>query len=288
MALRDLFYDAQTGHLDTLRLTLVLLVAFTTYGISLAIYRLLFHPLASVPGPKLAAATGWVEAYYELLHGEGGQFLFKYREWHAQYGPIIRINPHEVHIQDSSYYETLYSNTRPAGRPKALEARFNNPTSTFATADHFVHRSRRAALNPFFSKRKIAERAASLQDHVDELCRRLEREFRGRERVLVVNEMWGCWTLDIILGYVFGRQYDFIRGPDFKASLIASLFALLDGVHWITQFQWAVRMLYSLPDSFVGWMSSDMKRVISFNNVSLYVHLPTVFAESNTHLFCRK
>lgn len=268
MALHNLFYDTQTGHIDILRLTLGLIGALTSYAISLAIYRLLFHPLASIPGPKLAAATGWVEAYYELLHGEGGQFLFRYREWHEKYGPIVRISPHEVHIQDSSYYETFYSNVRPASKPKALETRFNNPTATFATADHHVHRSRRAALNPFFSKRKIAERAVLLQDHVDELCRRLEREFRGKGRVLVVNEMWSCWTLDIIMEYVFGRQYDFIRVPDFRASIVTSIFALLDTVHWITQFQWAVRMLYRLPDSVVGWMSSDMKRVISFNNVS--------------------
>ncbi|KAH8749226.1 cytochrome protein [Diaporthe sp. PMI_573] len=210
--------------------------------------------------------TGWVEAYYELFHGEGGQFLFKYREWHAQYGPIIRISPHEVHIQDSSFYETLFSTVKPARKMKSLEHRFNNPMSAFATSDHNVHRIRRGALNPFFSKRKIAERAVLLQDHIDELCHRLKSEFQNKDRILVVNDMWSCWTLDIITEYLFERHYNFIREPNFKASLVTSLFALLEPVHWITQFPWAVKMMYSLPDSFVGWMSSDMKDVISFNN----------------------
>lgn len=56
------------------------------YMLGLGFYRLYLSPLASVPGPKLAALTGWVEAYYELFHGEGGQFMFKYREWHQKYG----------------------------------------------------------------------------------------------------------------------------------------------------------------------------------------------------------
>lgn len=70
-----------------------LLVTFVSlalvYASVLVIYRLFFHPLASIPGPKLAAATGWVEAYYELLHGEGGQFIFKYRDWHEKYGESL-------------------------------------------------------------------------------------------------------------------------------------------------------------------------------------------------------
>lgn len=57
--------------------------------IATAIYRVWFSPLAGVPGPKLAALTGWVEAYYELLSGSGGQFLFEYRRWHSKYGTEI-------------------------------------------------------------------------------------------------------------------------------------------------------------------------------------------------------
>lgn len=70
-------------HLSTLAAILGL-----TYALSLSIYRLFFSPLAKFPGPKLAAVTGWVETYYQLFYGEGGQFIFVYKEWHRKYGNL--------------------------------------------------------------------------------------------------------------------------------------------------------------------------------------------------------
>jgi hypothetical protein len=65
-------------------------LALSTFGllytIILAIYRLYFSPIANFPGPKLAALTYWVETYYEVWKGEGGQFPNAYRKWHDTYG----------------------------------------------------------------------------------------------------------------------------------------------------------------------------------------------------------
>jgi hypothetical protein len=55
----------------------------------LAIYRLFLHPLAKVPGPKLAAFTSWHEFYYDCIKGGGGQHAFKMREMHDTYGMNI-------------------------------------------------------------------------------------------------------------------------------------------------------------------------------------------------------
>ena len=107
---------------------------------------------------------------------------------------------------------------------------------------------------------------------MDELCSRLKREFQGTGRVLVINEMWGCWTTDIIIEYCFERRYNFIRDPGFKAGLVASLIDLLEGVHWITQFPWMVKTMQLLPDSLVGWLDPRMKNVINFNKVRVWFH----------------
>lgn len=127
------------------------------YALAIVVYRLWFHPLAKFPGPKLTAATHLVQTYYDLFSGEGGQFPFAYRAWHEKYGPIIRINPDELHIQDSYYHETFYSPSRPVRRPPHLGNCFGAQLAAFGSPDHASHRLRRGALNPFFSKRKIAQ-----------------------------------------------------------------------------------------------------------------------------------
>ena len=55
--------------------------------------------------------------------------------------------------------------------------------SSFATAGHNLHRLRRSALNPFFSKRSIANNEALIREKVEHLCRRLEQCRKDKEIV---------------------------------------------------------------------------------------------------------
>lgn len=72
-----------------------------------ATYRLLFHPLAALPGPKLAAISSWwqirkiiIEKPYELA-------------LHDKYGPIVRIAPNEVVCNSKEAFEVIYSTIDP-------------------------------------------------------------------------------------------------------------------------------------------------------------------------------
>lgn len=78
-----------------------------TYAILLAIYRLWLSPLAHIPGPKLAALTQLYELYYDIVLGE--QYTFKIIDMHEKYGPIVRINPWEVHVGDPDFFSELYT-----------------------------------------------------------------------------------------------------------------------------------------------------------------------------------
>jgi hypothetical protein len=48
------------------------------------IYRLYFHPLRRIPGPKLAAASHCQEFYYDII--KGGKYLFEIERMHKKYG----------------------------------------------------------------------------------------------------------------------------------------------------------------------------------------------------------
>lgn len=179
-------------------------------------------------------------------------------------GPIIRINPTELHIQDSEFYETFYS--RPADKLQHLQHRFNNPTSSFATVKHETHRKRRGALNPFFSKRRIASHSPAIQQRMNRLCERLAEQYLNTEKVLNLNDMWGCWTSDIIVDYCFERDYHFAEQPLFRAFIIDALVDLLDPIHFVTQFPWAIKIMNCFPESVITAIQPGMASVIKFNN----------------------
>jgi hypothetical protein len=48
------------------------------------IYRLQFHPLHKIPGPRLAAATHLVEFYYDVV--KGGKYIWEVERMHEKYG----------------------------------------------------------------------------------------------------------------------------------------------------------------------------------------------------------
>ncbi|KAF7118470.1 hypothetical protein CNMCM5793_007991 [Aspergillus hiratsukae] len=101
------------------------------YWAILSIYRLYFHPLSHIPGPKLAAITHGYEFYYNVI--KGGRFIWELERLHQVYGPIIRINPREVHIKDPEYYNEIYaSSLRKREKDPVLVKQFDLEGSSFA------------------------------------------------------------------------------------------------------------------------------------------------------------
>ncbi|KAI1343115.1 cytochrome P450 [Xylariaceae sp. FL0016] len=76
--------------------------------ISLAIYRLYFHPLANVPGPRLAAITSFWYAC-QVQKGQMGTFSVAL---HKKYGPAVRIRPDEVSFDTKEAMQTIYSGSQ--------------------------------------------------------------------------------------------------------------------------------------------------------------------------------
>ena len=98
-------------------------------------------------------------------------------EFQCVAGPIVRINPHELHIIDPDFYDELYG----VGSAKKLD-KYDQwvklagaPGSTFSTVSHDVHRTRRGALNPFFSKRSVQQLEPLIRSKVEKLSDRFSK-----------------------------------------------------------------------------------------------------------------
>ena len=260
------------------------------YYIARLLYNVFLHPLASVPGPVLAAATSWYETYFDLViaPGDGGRFPWEIERLHRVYGPIVRIGPGEVHIDDPAWFETF----KPLGAAKrdrfAPRARISNTPSgtfgtivrspwpnqarrlayrlTFCSQDHDLHRSRKMVIAPFFSRRTIAAKQNILFEKARDMCD-LIREDRAAGRPTRLDHAYGAYSLDIICEMVMGMSEHVLRDREKAAMWRNTLASIFEVIPLATNFPFIMTLMQSLPDSWVGKMNPYLGFLTQFYKV---------------------
>ena len=104
---------------------------------------------------------------------------------------------------------------------------------TFATVPHELHRNRRAAINPFFSKKSIAEYAPIIQSVVDRFCTRLGAATQT-EVLLNLKYAYAAVTTDVINEYCFSRTHNAVLAPDFNIDTYKSMYAWTNMCHVVS------------------------------------------------------
>jgi cytochrome P450 len=179
--------------LQLLPLAQVAVLLAITYCAALVVRRLYFSPISHFPGPKLAIATFWYQFYYDVALG--GQYVWKVRELHEKYGPIVRINPYELHVDDPEFLDDIFTGPGPHKRDKWDWATkgLGVDGATLFTNPHDLHRLRRSALNPFFSKASIRKLQPLFDSRLDRFLERFE-EFQMSGEVMVINIAFAALT----------------------------------------------------------------------------------------------
>ncbi|KAF7595467.1 hypothetical protein BBP40_005803 [Aspergillus hancockii] len=190
------------------------------YAIIQSIYRLYFHPLSHIPGPKLAAITHGYEFYHNIVKG-----------------PIIRINPREVHIKDSGYYDEIYaSSARKREKDPVLVKQFDLEGSGFSSIDPETHRQRRAPVEKFFSKRAIEKIEGLIHNSLDRLVHHFQ-EAHNSHQVVSLDAGFAALTSDVIHEYVYGFNPRNVDKEGFNAKV-------RDGINGLFQL---AHLLYFFP-----------------------------------------
>ena len=81
-----MFSHGQVGILASPNMLLLGLAIALAALFCIAVYRLTLHPLAGVPGPRLAAISGLYEVYFQLLKDGGGRYWVVIERMHKTYG----------------------------------------------------------------------------------------------------------------------------------------------------------------------------------------------------------
>ncbi|GIC86142.1 uncharacterized protein Aud_002505 [Aspergillus udagawae] len=171
-------------------------------------------------------------------------------------GPIIRVNPNEIHIADPSFYPQIYtSGTCKVNKDPSTVAGFSVPNSVAATVDHFHHRPRRGYMNPYFSKRAIVALEPEIHERIFALTGRFPRAaVEGGH--LSLDRCISAMTADIILKLFFGQHYDYINEPNFEFPIRDGFFGASLIFH-LSRF--APRLIQTLRKLPIPVISSEKK-----------------------------
>lgn len=244
-------------------LVLYLLGAKVVYEVLRSLYRIYFHPLAEYPGDTLAKATYWHETYYDVFKGH--QYIWKIKEMHERHGPVIRTNPDDVHIHDPDFFDDLY--TLKLDKWPWWTRGFAVPTAGGMTVEHEVHRKRRGALNPFFSKASIVANIPVIQEKLAIMCSRLDKNAGSRE-VLDLESIYLAVTTDVLTQCSYGWTYDYVHDPEWATTWKLVNTGGRASAAIVRSFPLIGRIVRSMPLSLalklvppVGFMKSWMQRV---------------------------
>ncbi|KAJ5343079.1 hypothetical protein MYU51_016283 [Penicillium brevicompactum] len=210
-----------------------------------SIYRLYFHPLSKIPGPKLAAITGAYEFYFNVI--KRGMFIWELERLHEVYGPIIRVTPHEVHIKDSSYYDEIYaSNQRRREKVPERVAQFDLEGTGFSSISPEDHRTRRAQVQKHFSKQAVTNIEHVIYENIDKLDDHFKRAFESH-KVVNIDAGFAGLTSDVIHKYVYGFNSGNLDHENFNESVRDGINGLFKFAHTIFHFPILQTLMKSLP-----------------------------------------
>ncbi|KAF2120196.1 cytochrome P450 [Lophiotrema nucula] len=227
------------------------------YFLYLGIYRLILSDLSRIPGDRLAALTYWYETYYEVYRG--GQYFHVIDEMHRRYGPVVRVNPNEVHFEDPDFNDVLYPGLgKRRDKPEYAALRAGTPGSIVATAEHDVHRRRRNALSSFFSGASVRRLEPIIHEHVGRLLSRMQ-DCGIHHEVVELHHMFKACASDIITLYAFGDSFHFLEKKDFGQPYFEAGDTFNGLTHVFGAFPWLARLAIATP----GWLVKILNPSVS-------------------------
>jgi hypothetical protein len=182
-------------------------------------------------------------------------------------GPIVRINPFELHVRDPDFYDVLYcGSSQKRDKWFWFTRMFGQTTSAFATQSHDQHRLRRSALNPFFSKQAISHLEPMIRTLTEKLHTRLTALAGSSEPVHILKP-YSALTTDVITQYCFGTSYGCLDSEDWAFGWYQAMHVGTTSAPLNKQFSWLYPLMMSIPEWVVAKLNPPVMYLINFTKV---------------------
>ncbi|KAK8132151.1 hypothetical protein PG999_000324 [Apiospora kogelbergensis] len=204
-----------------MRVVEAVLVLLVLYRFGLIIYRLYFHPLSKVPGPKLLAVSRLPHGIQNNLRGK---FVRSATELHNKYGPVVRIAPDFISVEGSIGWSEIYAR-HPSKEEfgKIWQNYGPTPTPSLLPADRDVHRRQRRVLGHAFSTAALTSQECYIMENANKLFGTL-KQFAEENKAVDAPLWYNNFTFDVIGDLAFGEPFGCLDCKDSVHPLIANIF----------------------------------------------------------------
>ncbi|KAL0940514.1 elymoclavine monooxygenase [Colletotrichum truncatum] len=217
------------------------------YVIGLVIYRLLFHPLRNIPGPWYAAATYWYEFYQDVILD--GHYIKDYPKLHAKYGPVVRVSPSRVHVNDPEYFKEVYGlGTKYTKDPDFFQSGGGIKYSIIMLIDPEAHKQRRSTVKSLFSPKQMDQLAPVVLDVVKRGMARAQRSFE-RGEPLSMQPLWQSVTVDTIMPVLFDRHMNLVDSDEEIPPFLDIMHKFAENFLITKHFPFLIHLAMSIPMS---------------------------------------
>ncbi|MCJ1457234.1 hypothetical protein MMC28_007601 [Mycoblastus sanguinarius] len=200
---------------------------------------------------------------------------------------IVRIAPGEVHIDDLDFYDTLYALGVKRDKDPLHTQIFGTPLSLFGSEFHEVHKARRSAINPFFSRSSVLRLEPMIQQRVQQMCDRFGDLGKRGEPVLL-RDAFVAVTIDIVTEYSFAKSADTLADPYFAPHWEKMMSGVTEAVPLAKALPGIVQVIQQLPLSWVRVMNPLLGSFFDYSNIirdqvatAIYTHHATGSANAS-------
>lgn len=161
----------------------------------------------------------------------------------------MRIDPNELHILDSEFYDEIYTSaTRPRDKYAWWQRMMGEMTSSgFSTTSFELHRQRRGLLNPYFSKKTIlSDGLPIIRENLAKLLTRF-RKISQTGEVARIDVAFMALTLDIIYSYTLHVDTNYVEEDDFHEIWHRVNRAGFKGMALNRHFPWFTWIMNRIP-----------------------------------------